>query len=276
MVTTFIAAQSLPNDPELANDTICNNFGPISIGVQSAPNLNYTWTPENNLSDPHTSNPVFTADVTGPVAKDFTYVLTASDGDCAATDTTTITVDPGPMARFTYNPDPVSSEDPTVFFENNTIGRDDLLYFWEFDTLGVSEEENPSFKFPDGINDKYDIELTAIDPLTGCMDERIEILKVQPEMLMFVPNAFTPDGDGLNDLWGPVLRNVDEDEYKLTIFDRFGNVVFTTRNLDKKWNGSTNGDGYYAQDGVYTWMIETKNRISLEEVTLRGHVTVVR
>jgi gliding motility-associated-like protein len=108
------------------------------------------------------------------------------------------------------------------------------------------------------------------------MDEYTDIINIKPDMLVFVPSAFTPDGDGLNDLWGPVLTNIDENDYRLTVFNRYGEVVFSTTDPNQKWNGSHNGDDYFVKSEVYVWMIETKNPISLEEVNFQGQVTVIR
>ncbi len=275
-VSRYIDAHVLPNAPVLANDTICAENGQVSIGVNPAPGLSYSWSPETNLSDPTASNPIFTPKTNGPNATTYQYILMATNGDCTASDTMKITVDPGPIARFTFSPNPVKNVDPTVFFSNNSIARSGTAYFWVFDTLGTSTEFEPTFKFPDDVNTNYTVELTAIDPSTGCMDMYSDVVNIKPEMLIYVPSAFTPDGDGLNDLWGPVLSNIDPNEYRLTVYDRFGQVVFTTRDIKKKWNGDTNGDSYFVEEGVYVWMIETKNEISLEEVKMNGVVTVIR
>ncbi len=273
----YIDAGTLANAPVLEDDSLCASNGPIRIGVTSAPGLTYQWIPEDQLDDPTASNPLFSpTGSNGPIAQTLTYVLVATDGSCSAADTMTIKVDPGPTARFAYSPDPVKTEDTEVFFNNYTIGSDAVVYYWEFDTLGTSQQENPTFKFPDGINDSYDITLTAIDAVTGCMDVTTDVLTVQPEMLMYIPNAFTPDGDGLNDLWGPVMQNVDPDNYHITVFDRFGGLIFESSTLGQKWNGSVNGGDHYVKAGVYIWMIETKNSITLEEVEFKGTVTVVR
>ncbi len=274
--TLYVDAQTLPNAPVLQDDSLCLANGPIQIGVLAAPGLSYEWMPEERLSDPKIPNPIFTPGAIGPAPKEFTYVITATDGECSASDTMTVTVDPGPTARFSWSPDPVLSEDTEVFFQNNTIGYDNMIYFWEFDTLGTTEVENPSFKFPDGINDDYLISLTAIDLNTGCMDDATELLTVEPDLLMYVPNAFTPDEDGLNDVWGPIMKNIDPDDYRLTVMDRFGQIIFETRDPEQKWNGSINGGDHYARPDLYIWLIETKNVLTLDEVEFSGKVQLIR
>lgn len=275
-ISAFVQVSELPNAPVLTNDTICAGSGPVSIGVPSVPGLSYSWSPVTGLSDPNVSNPTATLENGGLSPRTFAYVLTAGNGECFAQDTVSITVDPGPRAYFSYTPREVSSEDPRVQFTNLTTGRPETTFFWTFDTLGTSESRNPVFRFPDTVIKDYKTTLIATDPLTGCQDVYETFIPVKPEMLIFVPNAFTPDGDGLNELWGPVLSNVDAAAYKLTIYDRFGQVVFQTRDPKQKWNGGMNGSDFYVQSGVYSWVIEAKNNINQEEINFTGLVTVVR
>ena len=84
-----------------------------------------------------------------------------------------------------------------------------------------------------------------------------------PTASLYVPNGFTPDGDGINDVFQPVF-NTDYivDEYEFVIYDRFGNIVFQTTNKDDGWNGIVNGNIYYEDPvtGVYSWVIVVKGR----------------
>jgi gliding motility-associated-like protein len=274
----FISVGELPDAPVLADDTICSDIGSVTIGVEGVQGLEYTWSPEGRLSDSKDPNPTFSIgdDDLVPLIRTYTYVLTASNGECSADDTLTITVDPGPRARFDFNPNPVNSEDTKVRFRNLTPSGDEAIYFWQFDSLDTSTEFNPTYEFPGGVMGNYTVILTAVDPITGCMDEWSDIVEVKPEMLVYVPTAFTPDGDGLNDLWRPILSNIDGDDYLITVFDRYGNRVFESRDPDKAWNGSLMGDDFFVKTGVYVWQIETKNPISQEKIDFKGTVTVIR
>jgi len=275
--TVFVAPTELPNAPVLENDTLCSADGRIQIGVTPVEGLTYTWSPESNLTDPDIANPEFVApNIPGAQPIEYEYILTASNGDCESSDAMTLTLDPGPIARFSYSPDPVTTEDTRTFFNNNSISNENTIFYWEFDTMETSFAYNPSFIFPDGIEASYNVTLTATDPITGCFDTYTERIDVRPDLLIFIPSAFTPDGDGLNDLWGPVLSNIDPDDYRLTVMDRWGNIVFETRDPKKKWNGGQNNNDYFAEPGVYIWIVETKEIGSLEEITQTGQVTLVR
>ncbi len=272
----YVQVGELLNAPVLENYTICSGSDPFEIGVEPENGMSYSWSPTTGLSNANISNPTIQLIEPGVNPRTFVYTLTSSTGDCESVTTSEITVDPGPQANFTYGPKPASAIDPTVTFDNLTLANETTAYYWEFDVFGTSTKENPTFKFPEGEEGTYGVTLTATDFATGCSDTYFDFVRIRPEMLMFVPNAFTPDGDGINDLWGPVMDNIDENEYRLTVFDRTGRIVFETLKVDQKWNGSMNNGDYYVENAVYTWLIETKNKLTSEEYEFRGIVTVVR
>jgi gliding motility-associated-like protein len=272
----FTQVAELPNAPVLVGDTICSSSGPISIGVASAPGLDYSWSPTSGLSNPNISNPTATLVNANLSPKVFTYTLTASNETCSATDTVNIVVVPAPRARFLMSPDPASTEDPVVFFLNKSIVNDNTTFFWDFAGLGVSTARDPQFRFPQGKPGIYDVTLTTIDQVLGCADEYVDQVTVKRELLIYVPNAFTPDADGKNDIWGPVTTNIDNDQYHLMVFDRTGQLVFETRNVKEKWNGGLMNGDYYLEAGVYVWKIVGKEVDARDEFEMNGIVTMLR
>lgn len=82
----------------------------------------------------------------------------------------------------------------------------------------------------------------------GCVG--MDSVLLRPPAHIYFPNAFTPDGDGNNDTWGPVGHYIDE--FELTIFDRWGSVVFTTTEFTKHWDGTVNGSSE-PKTGVYVY-----------------------
>jgi gliding motility-associated-like protein len=93
--------------------------------------------------------------------------------------------------------------------------------------------------------------------------------------LIHVPNSFTPDGDGLNDIFQPVI-NGDLAGYELDVFDRWGELIFRTQAVGEGWDGKVGGTS--VQDGVYAWTIHYKafGADGVEQERLFGHVTLVR
>jgi len=93
--------------------------------------------------------------------------------------------------------------------------------------------------------------------------------------LIHIPNAFSPNGDGMNDVFLPVIAG-DMDALELLIFDRWGSVIFTANAPGAGWNGEVNGTP--AQDGVYVWMLTYKALTDggVVQKRLTGHVTLLR
>jgi gliding motility-associated-like protein len=90
---------------------------------------------------------------------------------------------------------------------------------------------------------------------------------------VWTPNAFTPNNDGLNDLFKPIVQcNVQEFEFK--IFHRWGGLVFNTKERDKGWNGKSNAGE--AAAGVYVWMVQYKNPNTGQSFVQKGTVTLIR
>jgi len=93
------------------------------------------------------------------------------------------------------------------------------------------------------------------------------------EPLIYIPNAFYPAG--INSIFIPVLRNYDVASYRMTVFDRWGEVVFQTSNPLEGWNGRIGNVGAEAETATYVYMVEFNNGFG-EQVRTRGHVTLLR
>ena len=97
------------------------------------------------------------------------------------------------------------------------------------------------------------VRLAAIDE-NGCEVNAMENIEFT-DVLIYVPNAFTPNADGFNDSFRPVLSG-DPVEYSLTIFDRWGSVVFESNDPQEPWAGNVEGKEYYSDTELYTYIIE--------------------
>lgn len=127
------------------------------------------------------------------------------------------------------------------------------------------------------IGQEGDYEVVATNSC-GITEQMISVIAVDCSCDAFIPNAFTPDGDGLNDLFAPRI-SCDPDNYSMLIFDRWGQLIFESTELDDKWNGSSTKNGsYYAKAGLYVYIVEYDNPFyPLEEkVILRGSVFLIR
>ena len=209
-----------------------------------------------------------------PGCYDVTLSVTSPDG---CVDSTTLTdyvcVRPYPKADFRFNPKSTTVQDPSIEFTNMSTGAYD--YQWNFAGNDTIETEHPSYEFPNDGAASYDVCLNATSPY-GCKDSICKTVNIDGEFILYVPNAFTPDGDGINDKFGPVVQGADRKDYTFTIYDRWGEVVFESNHPEKKWDGSIKGDVSEGKTDVYVWRLETKNKYTGKEIVKRGHVTLIR
>ena len=110
----------------------------------------------------------------------------------------------------------------------------------------------------------------------GCVaDPRFFTVEIAPclETSVYIPNSFTPDDNGINDVWFPVFTNVRA--VRTVIVNRWGEVVFESEDLEPKWMGNWLGGDYYVPDGVYTYRIEA-NFVDVSAKVFQGHITLLR
>ncbi|HEU4718381.1 MAG TPA: T9SS type B sorting domain-containing protein, partial [Bacteroidia bacterium] len=106
----------------------------------------------------------------------------------------------------------------------------------------------------------------------GCSDTAVIPIEVRPEFRFFIPNTFTPNGDGLNDIFMPAIMGVDN--YHFMIFDRWGNLIFETSDTFQGWDGRYKGNK--CQEDVYVWKIDFTNVVDESNQELIGHVNLIR
>ena len=108
----------------------------------------------------------------------------------------------------------------------------------------------------------------------GCTDTVVRNIEVMDEFLVFIPTAFTPNGDGMNEALFVLGDDIDRTDFRLMIFDRWGERIFETTDLSEGWDGSYKGSP--AQDGVYNWRLEARSFYTGRPHKLSGHVVLVR
>ncbi|MCB9222933.1 MAG: gliding motility-associated C-terminal domain-containing protein [Crocinitomicaceae bacterium] len=185
----------------------------------------------------------------------------------------TVTVNDYPIPGFYTEPNSPSVLDPAVQIVD--ISENAMTYYYTFGGYGSSSDPQPYIEFP--IEEEAVVEIcqTVTSP-EGCVATICSPLDIHEEILFYVPNVFTPDGDLFNESFFPVFTSgVDPYEYHLTIFNRWGETIFESFNYDFGWNGHY-GDGGLVDDGVYIWQIEFGEKLSDKKQTHRGHVTVLK
>ncbi|MEO6883828.1 MAG: PKD domain-containing protein [Bacteroidia bacterium] len=228
------------------------------------------------FGDGKTSNSVATASYCYPNAGTYTVKLIATDSlGCSNSmiASNLITVYPQPVASFSMTPQPATIVEPTVYFTDHSSGGVDQ-WEWNFGdvTSSSSSLQNPQYTYSD--TGYYNVNL-IVSNNKGCTDSISQIIYVEGDYTFYVPNAFTPNGDGLNDVFQPTGSYLNMNSYDLSIFDRWGNLIFHTNNFYQGWDGRANGGKVIAQEDVYAWKISIKDFKGNGHLYL-GHVSLLK
>jgi gliding motility-associated-like protein len=163
-----------------------------------------------------------------------------------------IRVKPSPVAAFDHDPDSLLSNfNRTVRFIDQSTGAN--RWNWQLGRFETTTEQNPVYTFPDtGI---VTVRLIVTHP-EGCRDSVSKVLDIRPEVRWFMPNAFTPNGDSANDgfLGKGSLEGVDD--FRMTIWNRWGELVFETSDPSAAWNGRQRNTGGMSPAGVYVYLVK--------------------
>lgn len=216
------------------------------------------------------STPSYT--IVFPASSTNTVKLTVSNGVCIDSTTNSIVLDNEVKVDFKM-PDVMCPEDPLIL-ENLSTGLIDA-WKWNFGILRTSLLQTPDpFYFPaNNIEADYIIKLVATNNTIGCSDSLSKKIKVLDNCFIAVPSAFTPDGNGLNDFLSP-NNALKADNLEFKVFNRWGQLVFSSRNWLDKWNGKVRG--IEQNPGVYVWFLSYTNRDTGKKVFQKGTTTLIR
>ena len=231
-----------------------------------------TYTIEWNFGDGGTSSEISPTHVYNDLGT-FTVDLNLISPIGCQTDTTwedLITILASPIADFSFTPEEVTNLEPFVQFTDQSI--DAIKWKWDFGGVGSSLDPSPSFMFQDtGL---HVIELVVWHE-SGCTDTAFALIDVIPEVKYFLPNAFTPNGDGKNDLYygNGVMEGATA--FNFTIWNRYGEKIFETGDPFEGWNGRKNNTGKMSPNGVYIAIATFKSPRG-ELIQLKSFATLIR
>jgi len=205
----------------------------------------------------------------------YTVILTiTTNAGCTQTITMAnyISVYAVPVAAFGASPQPTTILNPIISFTDSSSNATSWL--WSFGDVANSSstDQHPTFTYPDPTCYFVLLEVTSQD---GCIDTASQLVCIDPDVSIYVPNTFTPDGNGTNDVFIPVTVGMDPDEYELWIFDRWGNMIFYSDELDEGWDGRVQGAAEICQIDTYVWKIKVKDLLGNRH-DLIGHVNLVK
>ena len=109
----------------------------------------------------------------------------------------------------------------------------------------------------------------------NCADTASSLIRIDEEHILFVPNSFTPNGDGRNDIFIPEGLGIKEGEYQLLIFDRWGAQIFESDSPAIGWDGKANNGTELAQIDTYVWKVTLTDNFGKKHI-YHGHVNLMR
>ncbi len=182
-----------------------------------------------------------------------------------------ITVNPDPTADFSYTP-----EDGLTNFASDVVFQDESegakYWEWYFNDADFIYGQEASYTFPDTGQQKV---LLLVQNEFNCEDSIVRYIDIAPEITYFLPNAFSPNGDGLNESFQGKGFFRGLYDFEMIIINRWGEVVFTSHDPEQGWNGRKDNIGGYAPNGVYPVMVRYREpRGQLQH--LQGFATLIR
>ena len=216
----------------------------------------------------------WTTQSTWTTACEGTYNIEIRDAaGCIGIGSATVTGPPPVMAAFDWGPIPANVNNPTIFFTNESEHAE--RYLWNFDGLATSTEVDPVYQFTNTEPGNYLVCLAAYN-FNDCADTVCYTVVIDDVLFTYVPNAFTPDGDGVNDGFMMSTNIPVITSFNMLVFDRWGQVVFETNDPYNAWRGSYRNSGAILATGVYAYRIQFEIAGVQARRELTGHVTLLR
>lgn len=183
-----------------------------------------------------------------------------------------VLVDPAPTADFIWTPDFGTLENSTLLFTAEDPHA--TVFDWDFRGVDSSSQRQVAHAFPDIFSDEYEVCLNVADRY-GCADSLCQTILVSIPLL-YSPSAFTPDGNGFNEVFLPVTSGMVAEDHELMIFDRWGQLVFDSTDPSEGWNGALNNSGEVLPTGVYNWRLIERPVGSSDKKDWFGTVTLLK
>lgn len=179
-----------------------------------------------------------------------------------------IDIKPNPTAVFYFTPQNPSVLNNTVVFTNSSINN--IKNIWTLNSNITDTIINPTIKLPATVGNN-EVCLVVTNNF-NCYDTICKEIYVLDESLFYIPNAFVPNNDGLNDIFKPVISNASN--YNFKIFNRWGKLIFETNDYTEGWDGTYKGS--LAENGVYTYRMTYRFKGNYDDQYLTGHFTLLR
>lgn len=186
-------------------------------------------------------------------------------------------VHPFPIPEFSFDQSPTTFLYTVKSFTNHSHNADTTCwYFYNSETRTLLDSvttRDTEYKFPDKDEGLYDVRLRVASEF-GCVAELVRRIRVDGELLIYTPNTFTPNDDGINEGFKPELEGYAPASYEFFIFNRWGQQLFYTKDPHASWDGTFGGE--YVQEGIYTYRLIVQSRYKAERRDILGKVNLMR
>ncbi|MBK6935361.1 MAG: gliding motility-associated C-terminal domain-containing protein [Bacteroidales bacterium] len=198
------------------------------------------------------------------------YFVTVTDANgCSSFEIINVNDLPGPTANFAYKPHITTIENPIIYFENYSFGA--TSYYWDFGDGTSSEEVEPIHKYLEPRS--YHVVLYAKDEY-NCIDTIGADIIIKDISTFYLPNAFTPNNDDLNEVFNFVGAEINPINFEMRIFDRYGKQLFYTTDINQGWDGTYKGET--VPEGVYTIAINFVSSITGEKHFIIDNLIIIK
>jgi gliding motility-associated-like protein len=209
--------------------------------------------------------------IVAPLSTRCTDSLTLVDG---------VIVYPKPVVDFDYTPQPATIENSTVRMLNKTINGETytwIAYDLDGSVIDSPMEYSPYIKFPQADEGEYPVWLKAVSEF-GCEAEITKNIIIEGVLLVNIPNSFTPNNDGINDVFGPVVYGAyTHQDFTFTIYDRWGEEVFIANEYEEGtafWDGTFKNSN--VAEGTYVYRLVVKSLYSEKIEEFYGEFSLLR
>lgn len=184
-----------------------------------------------------------------------------------------VTGPPPVVADFEWGPIPATVENPILYFHSTSTGSQS--YLWDIAGLASSTSMDTSFIFSNKEPGIYRVCLTAYN-YNNCPDSTCYDVEIEDVLEPYIPNAFTPNGDDKNDVFFMSTNIPTITDFEMLIYDRWGQLVFSTQDPYEPWLGSKNNSGAVLASGVYVYRIRYEVARLQTKKEMMGHVTLLK
>ena len=176
-----------------------------------------------------------------------------------------------PVAAFKIFPEEIDEDEPNITVETRASNATQTRYYVNDGSTFTTADFSHNLKNLDGSFQPMIVQVVKNE--AGCTDTTFDLIRIRPAFTIYVPDAFTPNGDGINDSF--LAKGVGIKQFEIQIFDRWGHKVFVADNIETAWDGRSRNSIESVKQDVYIWKAQVLD-IHNKKHQLSGHVSLIK